>query len=73
MTAVAQKEYLVVVERCLATGGYVGIVPGFTGAHSQADTIDELKDHMKEVIAMLLEDGEPEIDSEFVGTITVRV
>jgi predicted RNase H-like HicB family nuclease len=67
------KSYAVVIERCLETGLYVGSVPGFPGAHSQGETLDELHANMREVIAMLLEDGEPALESEFVGIQTVRV
>lgn len=56
-----------VVERCKDTGLYVGYVPGFAGAHSQGETLDELNKNLKEVIAMLLEDGDPHLDTEFVG------
>jgi len=65
--------YTAVVERCPQTGFYVGFIPGFAGAHSQGETLDELHVNLKEVIAMLLEDGEPELDAEFVGTQTVSV
>jgi hypothetical protein len=41
------------------TGLYVGYVPGWPGAHSQGATFDELQGNLKEVVAMLLEDGEP--------------
>ena len=51
----------------------VGYVPGWPGAHSQGATEDELRGNLEEVIAMLLEDGEPVLQSEFVGTQTVRV
>ena len=56
-----------IVERCKDTGLYVGYVPGFAGAHSQGETLDELNRNLKEVIAMLLEDGDPHLDTEFVG------
>jgi predicted RNase H-like HicB family nuclease len=46
----------------------VGYVPGFPGAHSQAESLDELQANLREVIAMLLEDGEPRLEAEFVGT-----
>jgi predicted RNase H-like HicB family nuclease len=62
------KTYTAIVEKCLDTGLYVGHVPGFPGAHSQAETLDELNDNLKEVIEMLLEDGKPELEGEFVGT-----
>ena len=48
-----------VIERCSETGLLVGYVPGLPGAHSQGETLDELQANLKEVIAMLLEDGEP--------------
>ena len=59
-----------IVERCRDTGLYVGYVPGFPGAHSQGDTLDELNDNLREVIAMLLDDGEPMMEGEYVGTQT---
>jgi predicted RNase H-like HicB family nuclease len=67
------KIYTYIVEKCSDTGFYVGYVPGFPGAHSQAETLDELQRNMQEVVALLLEDGEPELDAEFVGTQTVKV
>jgi hypothetical protein len=45
--------------------------PGWPGAHSQGETIDELLENLVEVIGMLLEDGEPSLESEFVGTQTL--
>ncbi len=56
-----------IVEHCKNTGLYVGYVPGFAGAHSQGETLDELNRNLKEAIAMLLEDGDPHFDTEFVG------
>ena len=65
--------FTAVVERCPDTGLYVGFIPGFAGAHSQGETMDELHENLKEVIEMLLEDGEPVLEAEFVGTQTVVV
>lgn len=67
------KSYTYVVEKCPDTGLYVGYVPGFPGAHTQGETLDELRANMKEVIEMLTEDGEPDLEAEFVGTQTVMV
>jgi predicted RNase H-like HicB family nuclease len=67
------KDYSYVVEKCADTGMYVGYVPGFPGAHSQGETLNELRTNMQEVVEMLLEDGEPKLESEFVGTETVKV
>lgn len=65
---IEMKKFTAVVERCTDTGLFVGYVPGFQGAHSQGSTLDELAQNLREVIAMLLEDGEPELEAEFVGT-----
>ncbi len=62
------RNFTAVVERDPATGLLVGYVPGFCGAHSQAEMLDELHANLREVIEMLLEDGEPRFDAEFVGT-----
>ena len=67
------RLFTAVIERCADTGLYVGYVPGFPGAHSQGASLDELNDNLREVIAMLLEDGEPEMESQFVGTQTLQV
>ena len=65
--------YTAIVEKCPDTGLYVGYVPNFPGAHSQADTLDELHKNLHKVIEMLLEDGLPELETEFIGTQTVVV
>ena len=67
------KSYTAVVERDADTGLLVGYVPGFPGAHSQAESLDELQDNLREVISMLLEDGEPRLEAEFVGTQSIAV
>lgn len=67
------KTYSAVVERCPDTGLYVGYIPGFPGAHSQAESLDELKRNLHEVVEMLLEDGEPNMESEFVGIQTIAI
>ncbi len=70
---IGMKTYTAVVERDADTGVFVGWVPGFRGAHSQGETLDELRANLREVVEMLLEDGDPELKSEFVGTQTVEV
>ena len=70
---VGMRNFTAVVERDAGTGMYVGWVPGFAGAHSQGESLDELRSNLREVIEMLLEDGEPLLESEFVGTQTVEV
>lgn len=67
------KKYTAIVERCCDTGLFVAYVPGFSGAHTQANTLDELSQNLQEVIEMLLEDGEPQLVTEFVGTQNIVV
>jgi predicted RNase H-like HicB family nuclease len=63
-----QERFTAVIERDVETGLLVGYVPGFPGAHSQGETLDELTSNLREVIDMLLEDGTPQLEAEFVGT-----
>ncbi|AFZ28649.1 Uncharacterized protein family UPF0150 [Gloeocapsa sp. PCC 7428] len=60
------KVFTAIVENS-ETNLYVGYVPGFPGAHSQGETLDELHENLHEVIEMLLEDQEQVFDT-FVGT-----
>jgi predicted RNase H-like HicB family nuclease len=60
-----------VIERDSDAYFLVGYVPGFPGAHSQAETLDELQVNLREVVEMLLRDCEPRIEGEFVGTLLV--
>jgi predicted RNase H-like HicB family nuclease len=66
---VGERTFSAVIERCPDTGLLVGHVPGFPGAHSQGSSLDELQANLQEVIAMpmLLEDGEPALEADFVG------
>ncbi|MEA5512288.1 type II toxin-antitoxin system HicB family antitoxin [Crocosphaera sp. UHCC 0190] len=43
------------MEKDKDTNLYVGYVPGFAGAHSTGETLDELHKNLQEVIEMLLE------------------
>jgi len=67
------KSYTAVVEKCPDTGLFVGYVPGFPGAHSQAESLDELNQNLREVLELLLEDGDPKLEGEFVGLQQVAV
>lgn len=68
------RTYTAVVEKDRETNLYVGYVPGFPGAHSQGESLDELRKNLEEVVAMLLED-ENELDpgADFVGTQQIHV
>ena len=67
------KLFTAVIEKCPDTGLYVGYVPGLSGAQAQGQSLDELNDNLKEVIEMLLEEGEPKFETEFVSTQNVMV
>jgi predicted RNase H-like HicB family nuclease len=69
----AVKTYSAVIERDPETGLFVGFVPGFPGAHSQGTTLDELNANLREVLSTLLANGEPVLESEFVGVQNVAV
>ncbi len=67
------KSFTAVIEKDAQTGIYVGYVPGWPGAHSQGDTVEELRNNLAEVISMLLEDGEPKLEAQFIGTEQLKV
>lgn len=67
------RTYTAVIERDQESRLYVGYIPGWPGAHSQGATLDELHVNLREVVDMLLEDGKPTLDTEFVGTQMLEV
>ena len=67
------RTYTAVIERDPDSGTYVGSIPGWPGAHTQGDSLDEVQRNLQEVVALLLEDGEPKLEAEFVGLQTIRV
>ncbi len=48
-------KFTIVIQKDQQTGFYIGYVPGMTGAHSQGETIEELKSNLKEAISLCLE------------------
>lgn len=63
-------QFTAQIEKDKETGLYVGIVPNLPGAHTQAETLDELRINLREVIGLCLEELSPdELSelSEFVG------
>lgn len=49
------RNFTAVIEKCSETGLFVGYVPGFPGAHSQGETLEELNENLREVTEMLFE------------------
>lgn len=64
------------IEKDPETGYFVGIVPDIPGAHTQAETLDELYKNLKEVIELCIEEMTPnELKSipQFIGTQSIEV
>jgi predicted RNase H-like HicB family nuclease len=69
----AMRTFTAIVEKDPTTGLLVGYVPGLAGAHTQAETLDELRENLREVVELVLENGEAVLESEFIGTQTIQV
>ena len=68
-----QKEYDVIIEQD-SEGYFVATVPALTGCHTQAKSLDELMERVKEAVALYLDVEGPGPDAlEFVGVQRVRV
>jgi predicted RNase H-like HicB family nuclease len=69
------KTYTAYVELDTETNLYVGIVPGIPGAHTQAATLDELRENLKEVLELCLEEnkGKNEKPPKFIGLQQIEV
>jgi predicted RNase H-like HicB family nuclease len=66
-------EFSVVIERD-EKGYYVASVPALPGCHTQARSLDELMERVREAIALYLEVGAEEASGlEFVGVQRVRI
>ena len=64
------------IEKDPETGFYVATVPGIPGAHTQAETLDELQENLKEVVELCLDEMDAEARKqlpEFVGLQQVEV
>ena len=67
------QTFTAIIERCPITGQYVGHVPALPGAHTHADTRDQLHDNLVDVVTLMLEDQNLEPETQFVGTHTLHV
>jgi len=69
------KTVTAYVEYDPATRLYVGVVPGIQGAHTQAATLEELRENLKEVVMLCIEEGAATCDDlpTFVGLQQVEV
>jgi predicted RNase H-like HicB family nuclease len=69
-----QRDFTVIVERD-EEGYYVASVPALAGCHTQARSLDELVERVREAIAVCLEDADTAVlpKLEFVGVQRVTV
>ena len=69
------KTFTAYVEWDPETRLYVGVVPGIPGAHTQAASLDELQENLKEVLELCLEEYAGPVDElpKFVGLQQIEV
>lgn len=69
------RTFTAYVEYDPATKLYVGVVPGIPGAHTQGETLDELRGNLKEVLELCLEEYHGSADElpQFVGLQQIEV
>ena len=69
-----RKDFNVIIERD-AEGYYVASVPSLKGCHTQAKSLDELMERIKEAIELCLEEeNEEEINiNDFIGVQRISV
>jgi predicted RNase H-like HicB family nuclease len=75
MSAKAMRTFTAYIELDPESKLYVGIIPGIPGAHSQGETLDELRDNLKEVLELCLKDFDAAVDDlpRFVGIQQIEV
>ena len=68
-----KREFNMIIERD-SEGYYVGSVPSLQGCHTQAKSLDELMERIREAIELCLEvQGESPASLDFVGIQRVSV
>jgi predicted RNase H-like HicB family nuclease len=69
------KIFTAYIEYDLETKLYVGIVPSIPGAHTQAETLDELQINLKEVLELCLEEYGENLEDlpRFIGVQQIEV
>lgn len=69
------RTFTAYIEYDPETSMYVGIVPGIPGAHTQAETLDQLRENLKEVLELCLEEYEGPVEDlpKFVGLQQIEV
>jgi predicted RNase H-like HicB family nuclease len=67
-----KREFSVIIEKD-EDGYFVGSVPELMGCHTQARSLDELMDRIKEAIQLCLEVEGEDVHTEFIGIQRVAV
>lgn len=72
MTMRGKFTFTAQIEKDLETGLYIGYIPSLPGAHTQAESLDELQKNLEEVASLCMEELTEQdlkkINDEFVGT-----
>ncbi len=69
-----KKTFVAYVEYDPESKLYIGLIPSIPGVHTAAETLDELREKLKEVTSLCLEEmGEKAEDVEFVGIQNIEV
>ena len=69
----AGMNFNAIIERDFVTGLLVGSVPGIPGAHTQGETIEEVRANLVEVIELLQSEDALTPESEFIATTALMV
>jgi predicted RNase H-like HicB family nuclease len=69
------KTFIACIEYDPETKLYVGLVPGVPGAHTQGASLDELRDNLREVLELSLQEYQGSLDElpRFVGVQQIEV
>jgi predicted RNase H-like HicB family nuclease len=69
------NTFIAYIEFDPETKMYVGIVPEIPGAHTQADSLDELQENLKEVLSLYMEEYGSDLEDlpRFVGLQQIEV
>jgi predicted RNase H-like HicB family nuclease len=64
------------IEKDKETNLLIAVVPGVSGAHTQVETLDELRNNLQEALELCLEEMDPEsrdLIPEFIGIQQIEV
>ena len=67
---------MAIIQKDKENGMYIGIIPQIPGAHTEAETLEELQKNLKEVLELCLEDYDEEdisIIPEIEGSMMIGV